>query len=1026
MPRPTLAVSPALTPSSSTRPLGPPARRSPPTPSPCPPPPARGTSATLSPVRPAASSLSGNTLTGDPATITAQAATPYTYTATDAGDGQTASLTFTIAVVSERAILQTLYNETGGANWTDQSGGWANPIMAPCLDDLHGVTVDTSGRVLYIRLFTNNLAGEIPDLSALTGLTRLYLQDNQLTGRIPTIPDPNDNTKQVIALPPSLIGLWLNDNHLSGEIPDLSALTSLTNLVFRNNQLTGRIPTTLPPSLSSLSLSNNRLHGPLPDLRSLTRLTTLDLSTNQLGLDANGQKIVTPDLDDHIPPSVSFLRLSSNKLSGPLPDLSALNSLEYLYMHTNELRGPLPDLSALTNLRDLRLYNNDLTGSIPTPLPLTLTTLELYNNQLNGPIPPQIGDLPSLQYLTLSGNQLTGPIPTEIGDLTGLLFLYLHNNQLSGEIPTQIGDLTGLARLTLHNNAGLYNYPSGLADKSSLLLRAPGDGTAVCLPTTMGGTDCTIPTQVDQLHLRPRPPHIRATWQPHPAGSTPGGYELAYRLSGASTWTSVSLPDPTATTATTATIRDLTPGRTYDVRVRTTDSPDPNDHTARTPWLWARVSLPPLSDYPATVSLAASTRRPAEGATVQLTATLRTPAPAGGVTVQFSAYPTGDHPAYYGPRVDSGDDYVLSLAGRDIGGGTTPEIEIPEGKRQATATLRVWDDAEPEGHETFGVTVNVSWTLTDYPELVFTIPANDGGSNGGGNGGGGGSGGGSGSGGGGGGTRTPDDQHGDTLAEATRLNPRGYATGSISRTIAARLQSRTDIDYFTLALPSAGVLLARTTGGDTTGRLYQVQDDGTPILLAEATARGPFEVGVAVDPGTYYLAVSAGASFGDYRLLVDYTPAFVENPAPNAPQSGLGVLSGLGVRRGHRRDRTGPGKRRDPDDGSSHRDGPGRHGRGVWRGHHRHRLRPAVQLEPARRRRLTPCGSLSTPWCLPSGPSPSPPSVLTPSRSTAGGCGPPRNSPTSRPRVRRPSCAGRKPCRTSSSPAGRAATAAHT
>ena len=101
------------------------------------------------------------------------------------------------------------------------------------------------------------------------------------------------------------------------------------------------------------------------------------------------------------------------------------------------------------------------------------------------------------------------------------------------------------------------------------------------------------------------------------------------------------------------------------------------------------------------------------------------------------------------------------------------------------------------------------------------------------------------------------------------------------------------MDYFTLALPHAGVLTAATTGGtDTTGRLYQAQADDALALLAEDTTRGPFEVGVAVEPGTYYLAVSAGAGVGDYRLLVDYTPAFVDNPAPDSPQSGLGVLSG--------------------------------------------------------------------------------------------------------------------------------------
>ena len=149
-----------------------------------------------------------------------------------------------------------------------------------------------------------------------------------------------------------------------------------------------------------------------------------------------------------------------------------------------------------------------------------------------------------------------------------------------------------------------------------------------------------------------------------------------------------------------------------------------------------------------------------------------------------------------------------------------------------------------------------------------------------------------GGGGGGGGTRTPDDQHGDTPDAATALTPAGH-TGALSRTLTAHLQSRRDVDYFTLDLPYAGILTAATTGGtDTTGRLYQAQADDVLALLAEDTTRGPFEVGVAVEPGTYYLAVSAGASVGDYRLTVDYTPAFVDNPAPDSPQSGISVLSG--------------------------------------------------------------------------------------------------------------------------------------
>ena len=151
---------------------------------------------------------------------------------------------------------------------------------------------------------------------------------------------------------------------------------------------------------------------------------------------------------------------------------------------------------------------------------------------------------------------------------------------------------------------------------------------------------------------------------------------------------------------------------------------------------------------------------------------------------------------------------------------------------------------------------------------------------------------GNGGGGGGGGSRTPDDRHADTWDAATALTPAGH-TGALARTINAHLQSRTDVDYFTLDLPYAGVLTASTTGGtDTTGRLYEAQAEGAPLLITEDTDGGPFQLGVAVEPGTYYLAVSAGTGSGAYTLTVHYTPAFFENPAPASPQSGVSVLSG--------------------------------------------------------------------------------------------------------------------------------------
>ena len=61
-----------------------------------------------------------------------------------------------------------------------------------------------------------------------------------------------------------------------------------------------------------------------------------------------------------------LLSVGLNQLSGPIPDLSALDNLEILYLRNNQLTGPIPDsLGELTTLRQLSLSLNQLSGSIP-------------------------------------------------------------------------------------------------------------------------------------------------------------------------------------------------------------------------------------------------------------------------------------------------------------------------------------------------------------------------------------------------------------------------------------------------------------------------------------------------------------------------------------------------------------------------------------------------------------------------------------------------------------------------------------
>ncbi|KAK9050536.1 hypothetical protein SSX86_030495 [Deinandra increscens subsp. villosa] len=63
------------------------------------------------------------------------------------------------------------------------------------------------------------------------------------------------------------------------------------------------------------------------------------------------------------------LRLSTNKLTGPIPDLSPLKALEIIHLDENEFEGPFPDaLATLPNLRELLLNKNRLSGGPPQNL----------------------------------------------------------------------------------------------------------------------------------------------------------------------------------------------------------------------------------------------------------------------------------------------------------------------------------------------------------------------------------------------------------------------------------------------------------------------------------------------------------------------------------------------------------------------------------------------------------------------------------------------------------------------------------
>ena len=322
------------------------------------------------------------------------------------------------AEAEERAALVALYEATDGASWTHDDNWLTDEPIATW----YGVSYGDDGRVAELRLPGNGLTGSMPDLSALSHLTGLYLGSNNLSGQI-----PNLNALS------SLKELSLHFNQLSGPIPNLNALTNLTWLNLLGNKLSGSIPDlSALTKLSTLAIGANQLTGSIPYLSTLTNLTTLYLYHNQL----TGH---IPDLSALT--NLASLGLSNNMLDGSIPSLSTLTKLEYLSLSDNQLGGEIPDLSALTSLTFLDLSTNKLAGSIPEVSALTnLTGLHLSTNQLDGPV-PDLSALTKLKTLQLAGNQLCLPEGSGSSGPNAVVTAYLETLNLpscaSGTIPVE-------------------------------------------------------------------------------------------------------------------------------------------------------------------------------------------------------------------------------------------------------------------------------------------------------------------------------------------------------------------------------------------------------------------------------------------------------------------------------------------------------------------------------------------------------------------------------------------------------------
>jgi subtilisin family serine protease/Leucine-rich repeat (LRR) protein len=315
---------------------------------------------------------------------------------------------------SQCSTLVNFFDTTGGPNWNDKTG-WKQ-TNTPCT--WYGVTCDGAGNVIELELVRNNLAGKFPDLSGLTELTRLYLEQDTsgLAGPIPDSIGSLTNLRELTLVSSGYLA--------QSQLP--SAIGNLTNLrILRLNFL--GVNGSIPASFSNL-----------------TNLETLDLSGNLFS-----------QLTDIFAPLVNlnYLNLRNTNLNSIPASLSSLPLIE-VNLGDNELTGSIPaDLLQIPTLESLNLSQNQLTGTIPFPATTqdNLLNLNLSWNTLSGSISSNVGNLINLNNLDLSYNLLTGSLPDELNYLVALQFLDLSFNHLSGII--RIGGLTSLVSADFTYNA---------------------------------------------------------------------------------------------------------------------------------------------------------------------------------------------------------------------------------------------------------------------------------------------------------------------------------------------------------------------------------------------------------------------------------------------------------------------------------------------------------------------------------------------------------------------------------------------
>jgi Leucine-rich repeat (LRR) protein len=275
--------------------------------------------------------------------------------------------------------LITLYDSTGGANWTNNT----NWLSSQPISLWYGVKVGIN-------------SGVKGGLNDTTSVTKLNLANNNLTGRIP----------KIIGEMTGLQTLNLGNNHLSGSIPDeINNLNSLQSLQLNNNKLSV-LPVLTLTTLDTLMINNNEFS--FKDIEPNLKVPALEINYQQQ--DSIG---VMKDTTCRVGTIVKFVAIDSNihnyyqwfkndaaiasatNNSYELSNIQESDSGSYTCAITNSLatgltiyqRPEILHVSLTTGINDvimpeMKIYPNPTSGLIyieSSKSPPTKTKIEVIN-----------------------------------------------------------------------------------------------------------------------------------------------------------------------------------------------------------------------------------------------------------------------------------------------------------------------------------------------------------------------------------------------------------------------------------------------------------------------------------------------------------------------------------------------------------------------------------------------------------------------------------------------------------------------